>query len=98
MAESSRRPILSILAIGASVLLLASLGIPQFDPPFEATAYFFWLPVLILVLGIVAAIRHEQGPVAHAGLIGAICAGGLLIIPRVLVLVGGAILGLFGSD
>jgi hypothetical protein len=88
----------SILALGASLLLLVSVGIPHFDPPVGGADYFFWLPILAIVLGIAAALRRERGPMAHAGLIGAVCAGSLLVIPRLLVLIGGAILGLFGVD
>jgi hypothetical protein len=97
-ADATHRPILSILAIGATALLLVSLGIPYFTPPFEATAYFLWLPLLIIVMGAASALRHEQGPVARAGQISAIWAFGLLVIPRVLGFVIGAILGLLGYD
>jgi hypothetical protein len=87
-----------MLALGASLLLLVSMGIPYFDPPFGGADYFFWLPILAIVLGIAAALRRERGSIAQAGLIGAACAGSLLVIPRLVVLIGGAILGLFGID
>ena len=98
MVEQARRPLVSILALGASFLLLVSVGIPYFNPPFGGGDYFFWLPILAILLGIASALRRERGPIAHAGLIGAVCAGCLLVIPRLLVLIGGAILGLFGVD
>lgn len=87
-----------MLALGASLLLFVSVVIPYFDPPFGGADYFFWLPILAMGLGIAAALRRERGPLAQTGLIGAACAGLVLVIPRLVVLIGGAILGLFGID
>jgi hypothetical protein len=98
VVERARRPLVSILVLGASLLLFVSLAIPYFDPPFGGADYFFWLPILTIVLGIAAALRRERGPLARAGLIGSVCAGSVVVIPRLLVLIGGAILGLFGMD
>jgi hypothetical protein len=79
-------------------LVILSVGIPYFAPPFGGDAYFFWLPVPTITLGLLALLRRERGPLAQVGLIGAAGSAMLLLLPRLLVFVGGGILGLFGVD
>ena len=79
-------------------MLFISVGIPYFEPPFGGDAYFLWLPIIAVVLGLMGALRRERGPVARVGLIGGACAGGILVVPQLLVLIGDGILGLFGVD
>ena len=98
MVELARRPLLSILALGLASSYSCQWAFPISILHSGGADYFFWLPILAIVLGIAAALRLERGPIAQAGLIGAACAGSLLVIPRLVVLIGGAILELFGID
>jgi hypothetical protein len=79
-AGTERRPVVSLVVLGCSLLILVSLAIPGFEPPFGGIYYVSWLAGGTAALGFVANRRREPGAFARAGLVCALLAAGLLIL------------------
>ena len=79
-ADYRRRPVVSLLVLGCGLLIAVSLAIPYFEPPFGGYLYFAWLSGGAVVLGAIAVLRREQGPITRAGVVCSLMAGAFLLL------------------
>jgi hypothetical protein len=92
------RQSVSLLVLGCGLLILVSLSMPFFDVPFGGDRYFQWLSSLAVVLGVIARVRRERGPLAPAAAFVSVGAAGLLILTVFVPLAYGAAMQLFMPD
>jgi hypothetical protein len=84
-----------LLVLGCSLLIGVSFAIPYFEPPFGGSWYMTWLAGITALLGVLAARRREQGPVARAGLVCALMAAALLVFTILFPLAYGLAMAVF---
>ena len=98
VAGSQRRPLLSLLVLGGGLLIFVSFVIPYFEPPFGGYLYMQWLTGATTALGVMAFLRREPGPIAHAGLACTFFAGSIFLLTIVFPLVYGLAMSIFMRD
>jgi hypothetical protein len=72
-------PRLSVLVLGCGLLILVSLLVPFFEPPFGGAWYLQWLSGGTAILGTVALMRREPGRVARAALVVTLMSAALFV-------------------
>lgn len=66
--STQQRAPFSLLVVGCGVLILLSLILPYFKPPFGGENYWQWLCAVTIVLGSISLVRKERGTVAIVAL------------------------------
>jgi hypothetical protein len=90
-----RRPLLSLLVLGSSLLIVVSFVIPYFEPPFGGYLYMSWLSGGAAALGALAVLRRERGPIAHAGIVCTFMAAALFLFTLLFPLAYGVAIDVF---
>jgi hypothetical protein len=84
--------------VGCGALILVSLLVPFFQPPFGGDRYWQWMCGVTLLLGLVSWRRREQGAVAIAAIAVTVGAGGLLLLTVIVPFVYATAMRLFMPD
>lgn len=88
----------SVLVVGCGALILVSLLIPHFDPPFGGVEYWKWISGVTILLGVVSWLRRERGPLAVVAVAVTCGAVGLLLLTVIVPFIYGIGMRLFMAD
>jgi uncharacterized membrane protein YccC len=98
VSASEHRLRLSVLVVGCGLLILVSLAVPFFQPPFGGDRYWQWLCGVTVLLGAMSLFRRERGALAIVATIVTVAAGGLLLSTVMVPLAYSVAMRLFMPD
>ena len=95
---SENRSRLSLLVVGSGALILLSLFLPFFRPPFGGDYYWQWMCGITILLGVISLLRRERGSLAIVARCVTAGAAGLLLLTVLVPFAYSLVMRLFMHD